>query len=467
MIDPLGGRGPIASQPYERILKSHREHVDAQSMGVVVAVPATASLHAVLARVEWQLYLVAVATLPLMGIIVTSVPTDRPWWVGVFYTDIIMWPMLAIWFVRRIGPLTRRPVDQLVMVTASLIAALGVAFLAHPSTNGVLLLLRVAGSAAAADITIRAVREGRARRMVDVLAISMGFELALAVAQWHLRRPVGFGMEYSTAAWQIAGAIAPAGTTPHPYMYTALAFVLTGLTLGLALTGHMRFAGARLALAVAPAAMTYSRTSVLGVVALTVLLGLAVFKHRDRRTPATLLLALLVTVGSVGLVFHAGWVGRAGQTTSVTTGSGRVQTIRQGLAMVEASPIVGVGPGNFVETAYRNPKVRALSSEKLTVHNVALALITESGLIGAVALAALALVLLRRTRRSLASLCVLAAVAPFASLDQTHWVHTPNMVALGLALGMAVAVAPVMMGTATTSAASMGAGRRSGAKLTG
>ena len=430
-------------------------------MGVAVAVPATASLHAVLARLEWQLYLGAVATLPLMGIIVTSVPTDRPWWVGVFYTDIIMWPMLAIWLVRRIGPLTQRPSNPLVVATATLMAALGVAFLAHPSTNGVLLLLRAAGSAAAADITIRGVREGRARRMVDVLAISMGFELALAVAQWHLRRPVGFGMEYSTAAWQIAGAIAPAGTTPHPYMYTALAFVLTGLTLGLALTGTMRFAGARLALAVAPAAMTYSRTSVLGVVALTVLLGLAVIKHENRRPPATLLLALLLTVGSVGVIFHAGWVGRAGQTTSVTTGSGRVQTIRQGLAMMKASPIVGVGPGNFVETAYRNPKVRALSSEKLTVHNVALALITESGVIGAVALAGLALVLFRRTRRSLASLCVLAAVAPFASLDQTHWVHTPNMVALGLALGMAVAVAPVLMG-----ATSMGARTLSGAKLT-
>ena len=108
------------------------------------------------------------------------------------------------------------------------------------------------------------------------------------------------------------------------------------------------------------------------------------------------------------------------------------------------------------------PKVRALSSEKLTVHNVALALITESGVIGTVALAGLALVLFRRTRRSLASLCVLAAVAPFASLDQTHWVHTPNMVALGLALGMAVAVAPVLMG-----ATSMGARTLSGAKLTG
>ena len=129
--------------------------------------------------------------------------------------------------------------------------------------------------------------------------------------------------------------------------------------------------------------------------------------------------------------------------------------------MMKASPIVGVGPGNFVETAYRNPKVRALSSEKLTVHNVALALITESGVVGAVALAGLALVLFR-TRRSLASLCVLAAVAPFASLDQTHWVHTPNMVALGLALGMAVAVAPVLMG-----ATSMGARTLSGAKLTG
>lgn len=444
-------------RPDEGNLKSHEGHVDAQSMGVAVAVPATASFHGVLARVEWQLYLVAVATLPLMGIIITSVPSDRPWWVGVFYTDVIMWPMLAVWCIRRLGPLTRRPVDQLVAATATLIAALGVAFVAHPSTNGVLLLLRVAGSAAAADITIRAVREGRARRMVDVLAISMGFELALAVAQWHLRRPVGFGVEYSTAAWQIAGAIAPAGTTPHPYMYTALAFVLTGLTLGMALTGPMRFAGTRLGLAVAPAAMTYSRTSVLGVVALTVLLGVAVIKHRDRRTPATLLLALLLTVGPLGLVFHSGWVGRAGQTTSVTTGSGRVQTIRQGLAMVKTSPIVGVGPGNFVETAYRNPKVRALSSEKLTVHNVALALITESGLIGAVALAALAVVLFRRTRRSLASLCVLGAVAPFASLDQTHWVHTPNMVALGLALGMAVAVASVPMG----------AGRRSGAKLSG
>ena len=240
-------------------------------------------------------------------------------------------------------------------------------------------------------------------------------------------------------------------------MYTALAFVLTGLTLAMALTGPMRAAPLRLALAVAPAAMTYSRTSVLGVAGLAVLLGLATMRSSDRRTPAGLLAALLLSTAIVGLVFHTGWVGRAGQTTSVTTGSGRVETARQAMAMLRRSPVVGVGPGNFVESAYRDPQIRAMASERLTVHNVALALVTESGLLGAAALAALAVVLARRTWRSLAALSVLGAVAPFTSLDQTHWVHTPNMVALGLAVGMAVAVAGAPMGVST----------RSGAKLPG
>ena len=168
-------------------------------------------------------------------------------------------------------------------------------------------------------------------------------------------------------------------------------------------------------------------------------------RRRSERVPAApgvapVLMAAALAFGVAAAFSIDGWTFKAERsvTTDVVAASnGRAGMVDEAVAMIRRWPAFGVGPGRFLATRDAHPEIKALASEDQAVHNVALLIVTESGALGAVALAFAAIAVARRIRATPYALTALAAMFGHVMFDHAPWTFGFGMVQLALVVGFA------------------------------
>ena len=316
----------------------------------------------------------------------------------------------------------RRRLD-VVTAFSVLVAALTVAWAAHPSTRGALQVLRLLGIAAAVLTATQSGPTGR-RLLVGVLVTLTTAEVVLAVAQRVGRGPLGLASlgEQADPLLPIGGGLAPQGTLIHPYLLAGLAVVVISVLAAVALRVPALVRPSVVAIPIAGVAvgLTYSRAAVLALLGILVPVLLAARARRARPTALAVLAAVALGAGSAGLVASDGWIGRAQETSAgrnLTTG--RRELADQAVALMRRHPLLGVGTGRYSLAVEEDEAVAAQSTRQLQpVHAVPLLLVAGGGLLVGVALMLLAVALVRAALRAgLAGWVLLLGYVPFLLLD--------------------------------------------------
>lgn len=303
-----------------------------------------------------------------------------------------------------LGPVTVLPAVILVFLTLCVLA-----FAVHPSSAGVVLLVRLG----AGGILAWAVR-GLSRRLFTyaaaALVLSAAVQSVIAVAQYVHRGPIGVSWlgEGSAPLNRLGQLFVPRGTFNHQYPLAA--FCLLAATVGALVAGRSRRQWPWLVgtvAAVAPLGITFSRQAVLGLVLVLACLCWAAWRHDRNYLPVVICLALGLMVPAA--LAQRGWTGRVYQTTHSPTvnalSSGRVRMYQSSLAVVRANPAIGVGPGREAETRY-------------PVNDVFLLIAEEDGIVAALVAAGVVVLLARRALgTSPLALGAFLALTPFLIFD--------------------------------------------------
>jgi O-antigen ligase len=216
-----------------------------------------------------------------------------------------------------------------------------------------------------------------------------GVQFALIVFQTVTGSPIGLTVFRPDAVLVVTngGLVRPQGMYVH--VYVAAAFALLCLAIALAVVPRLgapsRWYLVGLASAAGTVAVTHSRSALLGfLIVAGIATGIAV-----RRAP---LLRVATTVVGVAFVAAAaftsdGWVARLDDSVTGDldeSSLGRITLVKQGLALARSSPLVGVGPGLYLE---------ALADQDLVdeefpyrVHSVPILLAAELGVVAAIVL---------------------------------------------------------------------------------
>lgn len=311
-----------------------------------------------------------------------------------------------------------------------------VAFAAHPSWRGVELAVRLLAGAGIVDV-VRSMPRGERRRVCIAFAGVGAFEAVLAVAQSvHGRGFALFPIDQEGPLFAFGGEHAGRGGLSHPYhlaVYLVLA-VLAAVVGGRDSTGReRRLWMAATFLVSGGLAVTFSRAMVLALVPAAAMWGV---EHRRRIGYAVrpILLALVGGLVVAGLAFSSGWTTRAAQTTGSGADRGRAALARAGLEMAHDSPVVGVGPGNYV-LALAEPG--GVEGELLPSHNLVVQAAAELGVAGAVCVGVLALWFVRRTtRRGLLAGAALWLLTPFFLLDSYVYAFPTGLLLAALWIGL-------------------------------
>lgn len=271
--------------------------------------------------------------------------------------------------------------------------------------------------------------------------VAVGLEQSLlATGQAATGRPLGLSVlglgELSSISLPLSGGETSArGTMFYPYMLAGLAVLLCtlALTRTLLLRRGQRFFWMATALISVPIGLTYSRMSVLTILAL---ICVVVVSGRQRRSlicfSAVLLGVLLPALATAG-----GWIARGQQTVDAPDAegvtSGRLILMRQAWQLIESAPLLGVGPGNYVnEVSKFNPTVDFV----LPVHNVPLLVAAEGGVVAGLLCVALIFSLgVTAVRSGVAAMALFAALLPFLMLDVIPYRTPQGIVMFGLWIG--------------------------------
>jgi O-antigen ligase len=137
---------------------------------------------------------------------------------------------------------------------------------------------------------------------------------------------------------------------------------------------------------------------------------------------------------------YSGWVDRAGSSVSGSASdvtSNRTQLVRQANELFADNPIVGVGPGRYVEALERRPDVVKLATQSpRPVHVVPYLVLVEGGLVALPALLLLGWYVARSSwRAGAAGFGLTAAVLPFLLLDHLNWSVPQGLLLIALWLG--------------------------------
>lgn len=195
-----------------------------------------------------------------------------------------------------------------------------------------------------------------------------------------------------------AGRVGWIGNYANPNDLAFNLIALVPLALAVALTGRARerlLAWGALGLYLAAIFFTYSRGGLLGLLAV---LGLAALRERG------IWPRILASVGIAGAVIFAtmfwardqGFADLANDPTVIQ----RLVTIEVGLTMWAANPIFGVGPGcSILGWPLYAPQSATMSGTWLHNHNTYIQSLSETGLLGFIALAVMVGGTLLQTRR--------------------------------------------------------------------
>ncbi|MGH2378655.1 MAG: O-antigen ligase family protein [Candidatus Limnocylindria bacterium] len=312
----------------------------------------------------------------------------------------------------------------------ALFALLAIAFAVHPSARGIDVVLRVLGAVALYRVVADLAPERRIR-MAMALGLTAVIQSVVAVLQVASGGPLGLRAlgELGADLASYGGPPLARGTLGHEFILAGLALVSAVVLGGTGLFAR-RPAGwlVAAALAVSSAGLIYGRT-----VALAFALVCASLVRGAARGPRhrLALAALLVGFGVPALLASEGWL------PSVARGgtSDRGAMLAQALVIVAEEPVVGVGPGNYLQTLRARPDLH-ITRQPQHVHNVPVMLAAEAGVpAGLVAAMLLVGVGLRALRAGVPAITLYLALAPFMVLDVLAYVTPQGMVLTALWLG--------------------------------
>jgi O-antigen ligase len=331
-------------------------------------------------------------------------------------------------------------VDPIARSLLVFVGAVGVAFVGSPSDRGIMAVLRLVGVVALVDVWRRDASVWR--RAADVFVIACSVEAVLMIVQRLLGQAIGLApFEAESPFLSLAVDFpTPLGTTGHPYhagSITAIGLVVACWSL---MRTRRRWLFGAAALLSFATIQSSSRMLVLVVFAIVIVLvvhaGL-----RDRASRAGLV-AVIALPAVVWLVTMTGSfqrpVAKGTEVASSTIdANGRGGLADQAITIWRSDPLLGVGPGGYVE-AQRAMGLPQLGAWPIVVHNFGLQVLSETGVIGVAALLGSFGSILWRCRRRLGSFALpLAAIVPMALLDHILWTYGFALVLLAIAFVVA------------------------------
>ncbi len=255
-----------------------------------------------------------------------------------------------------------------------LFALVAAAFALHPTAGGVDVVIRLAAAVALYRVIADAVP---AQRRLVAAATGAGaiVQSAIGVLQVATSAPLGLGAlgEIQEPLLTYGGGLPLArGTLGHEFILAAFALAAAVLLVGVGLRARRYapwFAGA--ALAVASDGLIYGRTVALSVGLAAASLAPPAVRGRRHRWA---LAALLVGAGVPAIAAADGW------TASFSRGvaSDRGAMVGQALAIIAERPLLGVGPGNYLDVLRARPELD-VTRETQNVHDVPLLVAAEAG----------------------------------------------------------------------------------------
>lgn len=311
-----------------------------------------------------------------------------------------------------------------------LFGLVGIAFTVHPSARGIDAVLRLVAAAALVRV-VADLDPCRRRIFAGALALTAIVQSTIGALQVATGGPLGlraFG-ELAEDMVEYGGVPLARGTMGHEFILAALALVA-----GTVLAGEGLRSGRPLAwvvpaaLAVGASGLVYGRT-------VAVALGLAcaslVRAARSSIPHRWALAALLLGAGVPALAAADGWLGSVSRGTATDRGA----MIGQAFAIVADEPLLGVGPGRYLDALRARPELH-VTREPQNVHNVPLMVAAEIGApAGIVVIALLVLLGWNALRAGAPATTLYLAYLPWMILDVLPYATPQGVVLTALWLG--------------------------------
>ena len=364
-------------------------------------------------QLRWS---ILVSDVALAGVVLTQLPAVRLLWL-------------------------ERSRHRCALGAAALAVSLLPALVAHPSARGALAEFRWIGVTMAAFGIGRLVGPGR-DLVLGAFAGGTALQVLVALAERAGNGPLGLArLGEPREIFEIGGRYASTGLTLHPYLLAAWC-VLAGAVLVAAVSRAPHPPKALVGMAILPfvgVGLTMSRAGALAVI--LVLTCLAAAALRQPRLRVVLAGAVLASALGVGLDY-SGWANRASETARsgsvATVTSNRTQLLNQAWHLWKESPLLGVGPGRYVEALSERPEIEKLATERPSrpVHVVPFILLVEGGVLVLPALLLLgAAVAVLSWRAGPLGVGLTLAVLPFLLLDHLNWSTPQGLLLMAVWLG--------------------------------
>ena len=345
-------------------------------------------------------------------------------------------------------------------------------FVVNPSGFGIAAIARLVAISVLVGRVAARVRDRRWTAITGPLSATMVLQTAVVIAQRVHGGPLGlaaFG-EHPSGFKPVNGVLLPAGTTVHTnavalYGVVVATLIVAALADGVRVSRPQRVLhGLALVGCGICTGMSGSRTALIAVAFLVLVLGRSVLGRsvgdgpvrygsvRDgpaavsassgsvasRRPAAIALGAYLAGLIGMALVQSKLWASRtaaSGTTSLDQLGSGRMALVRQAWAVFRLSPILGVGPGNYLVHVLTNPAITRLSGEGAPVHNLWLQVLASYGVIGFAVFALVTAALVVTSRRAGPTGAMIALPVATIVFFDVAITLSPGFVLLGVCVG--------------------------------
>jgi O-Antigen ligase len=330
--------------------------------------------------------------------------------------------------------------------TSSLLIKCGLVYLAgqlislasSPTSNGLLDFMRLFASLMIIEELGAMALASRAKFERLLVALTVA-ETALVVAHHFVGRALASNViEAYSSPFSEDGFRHPEGSFPHWYILAAFALMIGAVAISGAMRGTL--SGPWVLAGVAPAGFfalaAVGRNAAAGAIVLAVCLLVALIRIPPRRLVLAGALLVLLISSALGVYSQRdAWVGRTSSAQGVSAIADRNQKMQQAIELWKTDRIAGVGVGNYMAALEKSP-ARSLDPQFLPVHNYALFVLAESGIVGVLAgIPLLGLLLVRLRRRPILPVAPFLAIAPFLALDMLFADIPTGILMLAVGLG--------------------------------
>ncbi len=322
------------------------------------------------------------------------------------------------------------------------LAATIATFAAHPSMRGIVLLGRIATGLVIAHFL--ATTTDRMRTLlVRAVGVAAIVQCVIALSQRVTRGPIGLGAFGETLQPFRPGYPVPTGTMRDAYPLAGFGLFAAALvaTNAIQAKAAIRFTTAVLLSGGALAALSGSRAALLTVL----VVGTALAASNVRRGCVA---AIVLAIGFVAVAVPSRdlWLRRTHNVATNATGeatddisNGRSALTEQALGLLQESPLVGVGPGNYSRALQRAPDLleKSPAGGVLPVHDLPLLIAAEGGILTLAPMLAVTALAVRASIRS-RRVALFAVLVPYALLDLVFWFYPEGLLMIAIAIGFMV-----------------------------